>query len=424
MDVANAGADDAAEAESKERSAWARARLEDEDLRDDQLFEVLRGMEGWGTKKKGKGLRTRYEALSRLVDPDKHAEEKGAWAAALERLRAAYATLAPTPAATPPKRAPNRATNVSVEADQSGGAVTLRGTSSAGGAAVLTDEHADAAVACLRRVGAVATLQLRGHELGDRFADALAQLLRDQNRPRAGALNVVLRSNKLTDEGCAHLATALGALASLNLYDNRAITPAGAVALAEAARLPGSRLRELNLSGPPLHVPSLRGAPKVLALSFAAASSAFTDLDAAFAAPLLRENRCLTSLCLSSGRLTKAGAAALAEVIEHNATLLVLRLDHNAIGDEGATALARALEHNATLRQLGLCGTGIGDQGALALARALHGRRCLRQTRTPPVAWLCLTQNSAGEVALEQVRRAWASMADGCRPRPPDGLSL
>ena len=147
-----------------------------------------------------------------------------------------------------------------------------------------------------------------------------------------------LGGNIVSAEGVALLADAIGspsgcALRVLNLSANWRIGPAGALAL--AAALPSSELRQLRLAGCAL------GAAPCGRIAAAIARSMLELLD------------------LSHNQIGDCGAWDLAWVLAEPRTRLThLALQSNDIEDDGAAELVAALEANTTLELLDLSGNG------------------------------------------------------------------
>lgn len=95
------------------------------------------------------------------------------------------------------------------------------------------------------------------------------------------------------------------------------------------------------------------------------------DHDVSAVVFIMRHNRQMFDLNMSTGEISDNGAVQIALALRGNETLLSLRLDNHMIGDRGAAALANALRVNATLQELHLDNNLIGDDGAVALAEAL-----------------------------------------------------
>jgi len=86
---------------------------------------------------------------------------------------------------------------------------------------------------------------------------------------------------------------------------------------------------------------------------------------------LIKYNRSLTSLTLSSNKITMEGAKSIGKLLSEGTTLAHLNLSSNELGDEGGLVLAQALQYNSGLESLDVAKCGIRDQGLAALAESL-----------------------------------------------------
>jgi hypothetical protein len=87
---------------------------------------------------------------------------------------------------------------------------------------------------------------------------------------------------------------------------------------------------------------------------------------------MLKRNKTLKTLDLTSNNIEADGARHLAAALERNNTLTALAVGGNNIGDAGALHLAAALGQNVTLTWLDFSGNNIEDAGAAALRAALE----------------------------------------------------
>jgi hypothetical protein len=114
-----------------------------------------------------------------------------------------------------------------------------------------------------------------------------------------------------------------------------------------------------------------------------------TNDDCTKLAAVLKDNKTITNLHLSSNQIDSQGAAALAGSLKVNKSITHLHLSSNQIGDQGAASLAEALKVNKTVASLHLSSNQIGDQGAASLAEALKVNKT--------VASLHLSSNQIGD---------------------------
>ena len=193
---------------------------------------------------------------------------------------------------------------------------------------------------------ALATLELRGQQLGERGALVLAASL-----ARREHLKVLgLSSCRLSDRGLTALLNGWGARASLTRLDlsHNWLTDDSARALSPQLKSMLPALTHLELSwngfGP-------RGAK-----AFAEALSGSS----------------LVELGLAWNGLKDRGARALAEALTANEKLEILNLEHNAITDGGARDLAKALLQNGKLAKLEVGANGITEPMTAKLDEALR----------------------------------------------------
>ena len=196
-------------------------------------------------------------------------------------------------------------------------------------------------------------IYLNNKSITDAGAVALAQALHHNSTLK----ELYLSNNSIGDAGAVALAQALHHSSTLKeLYlSNNSISDAGAVALAQALHH-NSTLKELDLS-----------------------NNIIRDVGAEALAQALHHNSTLEKLDLSNNSISDAGAVALAQALHHNSTLKELYLSNNSISDAGAVALAQALHHNSNLKELYLSNNSISDAGAVALAQALHHNSTLKK---------------------------------------------
>ena len=102
-----------------------------------------------------------------------------------------------------------------------------------------------------------------------------------------------------------------------------------------------------------------------------------SDVGATFIAEAIKVNKTLINLHLSSGGLSNAGATSIAEAIKVNNTLTRLHLSSNGASDVGATSIAEAIKVNKTLTSLGLSRNFICDAGVASIAEAIKVNKTL-----------------------------------------------
>jgi len=99
-------------------------------------------------------------------------------------------------------------------------------------------------------------------------------------------------------------------------------------------------------------------------------------------AQVLRKNKSLLHLCLSSGSTLgngiNEGGVEIARALEENTTLLHLSLSKNKLGEECGEAFARVLEKNSTLTSLDLLFNRIGYKGGESIGNVLPRNSTLR----------------------------------------------
>lgn len=102
------------------------------------------------------------------------------------------------------------------------------------------------------------------------------------------------------------------------------------------------------------------------------------DGGATWMASVLRQNRVLRFLDLSSNAFSYTGAAELANALSEQNTLLELNLRDNKLEDRGAQSMSVVLRKNRALTSLDLGSNRIGFEGMAAITSALTANSTLR----------------------------------------------
>ncbi len=169
-------------------------------------------------------------------------------------------------------------------------------------------------------------------------------------RGAGGALRILsLRGNELGDDIAGALARGfstfrLCSLTHLDLSDNL-IGPPAAAELGKALSLPHTALASLNLRWNRL---GAEGAAAIFAG--------------------LRSNTSLTHIDVSFCSLTDEGGHAFARCLLVNKRLQTALLCHNRLGSEAAVAIATSAARHPALSELGVVGNDLGDAGAQAFS--------------------------------------------------------
>ena len=205
----------------------------------------------------------------------------------------------------------------------------------------------------------ITSLDLRGNQIGDHGAEALADAL----KANTSITSLSLCWNLIGNHGAETLADALKAntsITSLNLSFNK-ISDHGATALADA----------------------------------------------------LKDNTSITSLNLMGNQIGDHGAEALADPLKANTSITSLDLAGNQIGDHGATALADALKDNTSITSLNLTTNNIGAQGMIALLDMLRDNPLtdLSLDKLQQVANLIIETNKTNSFNQQQADVALVKLA-------------
>ncbi|XP_067307536.1 NACHT, LRR and PYD domains-containing protein 3-like isoform X2 [Pseudorasbora parva] len=192
------------------------------------------------------------------------------------------------------------------------------------------------------------------------------------------------KAQNTADEVLKKLLPVATATRSVVLWDCR-ITDEGCAALASALRSNSSHLRELNLSSNNIGDSGVKLLSAVVEDTHCTleilrlVSCGFTDEGCAALASALRSNPShLRELSLSGNKLGDSGVKLLSVVLENpHSKLEELWLRDCGVTDEGCTALASALKSNPShLRQLDLNVNKLGDSGVKILSALLENTHC------------------------------------------------
>jgi len=202
---------------------------------------------------------------------------------------------------------------------------------------------------------AIKILRLKGNDIGDRGAAALAKLLKNN----AQLEELELYDNQITALGFGQLVFALQfnhSLKKLELVKNK-ISDQHAEEVKESIRLGLQNNKFL----------------KELRLSYNAISDRFIN----FLSDGLKQNSALQVLSLFDNKITADGIKTLANALTNNNALQDLKLGMNTIGDKGAEALGNMLKKNHSLLKLDLSDDKIMDIGAGHLSEGLKCNNAL-----------------------------------------------
>lgn len=188
-----------------------------------------------------------------------------------------------------------------------------------------------------------------------------------------------------------------GQIQSVSLRGNN-IGPAGATAIAKALGVPGTELKELDLTknqlgdeGCEAIAVALRvGASNTKLTTLSMSHNEVGDDGAKALGVMLATNTKLKFVWMDNNRIGDSGAAAVGAGIANHNALRNLFLSHNKINDFGATGIGEALEVNRQLRKLEMTGNQMHSEGCVAIAKGLTSPRS-------KMVFLDLEQNRIGD---------------------------
>ena len=172
-------------------------------------------------------------------------------------------------------------------------------------------------------------------------------------RALASLQKLYISSNKIGDNGIAHIATALKTNTTMRTLDirNCGLSDEGAESLARALAVNRS-LQKLDIS-----------------------NNEIGDNGITHIATVFQTNTTLRTLDISHCSISDEGAVLLARALAVNRSLQVLNINYNKIGDNGVAHIATALQTNCTLKKLNVSVTE--EAGVESLATALISNNSL-----------------------------------------------
>ncbi len=212
--------------------------------------------------------------------------------------------------------------------------------------------------------GRLRRVNIRHTELGREGAKEIADAICDK---RCRLVSINMTENSV--QGAKEMAIALSrtrTILKLNLATN-GFDADGAALIAGALRCGDSALCCLSLAGNHLG-----------------------DIGSTEIFKVLRSNRTLRRLNMSTCEIGEFGASRLGGSLSENSVLESLDLSFNMVNDEAARAIAVGLLRNRALLTLNLGWNGITHQGIDALAYAIHRRKTALRV-------LSLPENEAGD---------------------------
>eukprot|EP00754_Rhynchopus_humris_P042837 Rhum_TRINITY_DN2794_c0_g1::Rhum_TRINITY_DN2794_c0_g1_i1::g.8330::m.8330 len=218
-----------------------------------------------------------------------------------------------------------------------GGAHEGRGV----GRSFLNNAAAHVVSEALQRNTHVTAVDLSGNQIGPEGCLPLAALVQESRTLQT----LKLSGNAIGDDGARRLLQALAESESVTALDLDGCAVSQKL-LAEAASLCRANTLPRALK---------RMLPSLWAGS--ACDKSLTELDFSESGQRL---------------LGEGGTAVLCNVLKDNRYVTALNLSSNKIGDEGAVHLARYMQDNNAIKSLKLCDNGIGPEGGAALLRALR----------------------------------------------------